>query len=80
MPNTFNILGRKVRSSSQRRYIVIAVRAMPYDNVNGTTYHPFHHFVKRSDNLITARKAKQQYGSVLGGVVVIMDSITGQEV
>jgi len=79
---TFTVRGHKVRSQSQRRYIVVAVRPEPVPTANGY-YVAFARIERRSDNLATARKAARHYDFNLAGngsFAVVVDSATGEEV
>lgn len=90
MTKTFSIRGQKIRSASQRRYIVVACR--PADFVGQRwdyrveahvpeTYKAFTaHIVRRSDSLQVARAAARKVGFVAGGWIVIVDQTTGEEV
>ena len=89
MSSTFTVRGQKVRSQSNRRFIVVAVRPEAITNENGT-YVAFARIVKRSDNVDTARTsarrwtadhraAARRYGSA-DDFAVVVDSTTGQEI
>lgn len=77
---TFTVRGHKVRSASQRRYIVVAVRPEPYVSEHSGTHATFTRIIKRSDNLATANKAVEKYGCLFGAFAVIIDSVTGEEI
>lgn len=94
MPSkTFTVRGHKVRSQSQRRFIVFAVRPEPitirpedeaariFGRTPGT-YPAFVETVRRSDSIARAERIRQsQVGKWgVGTAVVIVDSTTGEEV
>lgn len=82
MTKTFNIRGQKVRSASQRRYIVVVVRPTAVTvAATGETYVPFARVHKRSDSVETARREANRYGRPGPGCsVVVVDTATGEEV
>lgn len=89
MAKTFTVRGVKVRTSSQRRYVVVAARAADsvvsrWDyRVEGyvdEAVKAFTEIVRRSDSIDAARAAVRKYGRVSGGFVVIVDTVTGEEV
>lgn len=89
MTKTFTIHGMKIRSASQRRYIVVAGR---HTEIAGTrwdhrhemyvpeTFKAFIETVKRSDNYETAKREQRKYGRVSYGFVAVIDTTTGEEV
>lgn len=90
MQSTFTVRGVKVRTASQRRFVVVACR--PEDFLgrrwngaeNGYVPAAFTAFapviVRRSDSFETARAAAAKYGFVPGGFVTVVDTTTGEEV
>ncbi len=88
--STFTIRGQKVRTQSQRRYVVVACRPADFpgkrwDYINGdyvpyafTAFKP--EILKRSDSLATAVAAQHKYGHLAGGWVAVIDTVTGEEV
>lgn len=77
---TFEVRGQKVRTSTQRRYVVIAVRSEPVHVAGEGTYVAFARIEKRSDNIETARKAAAKHPRFVGGETVVMDTATGWEI
>jgi hypothetical protein len=82
MKGTFNIRGAKVRTASQRRYVVVIVRP---EAVNDPAFAeplaPFTAIYKRSDRLLTVRDYVRQYGRpATGAFIAIVDTVTGEEV
>ncbi len=86
--STFTIRGQKVRTQSQRRYIVVACRPDHFEGRRwtGSEYVPYTflafspEILKRSDSLATASAASRKYGFVPGGWNVVIDTVTGEEV
>ncbi len=90
-PSTLTVRGRKVSNRSNRRWIVVAVRAEDvtiraedeahriFGRAVGT-YVAFAEVIARSDSIATARKRAERYGRSVGTVVVVVDSTTGEEV
>ncbi len=81
MTNTLTVRGMKVRSRSNRRYVVVFVRTEPYTDREGFTYQPKIEIERRSDNIETLRKHVSRSGR--GGHTfhrVIVDTTTGEEV
>jgi hypothetical protein len=86
---TFTIRGQKLRSQSNRRYLVVACRPddftwQRFDNATQTyvsetltAFGP--ETIRRSDSLDTAKTAARRYGFVPGGYVTVIDTVTGAE-
>lgn len=83
MQQTFTVRGHKIRSQSNRRYLVIAVRPAPVP-LAGTAgkgmYVAFARVEKRTDNIKTARAAIRKYGHANGAFAVVIDAATGAEI
>lgn len=69
-----DVRGQKLRTQTQRRYVVVRVRPAASEGA------AFARVVKRSDNLETARRVERGYCPSLGAVTVVVDLRTGQEV
>jgi hypothetical protein len=92
MSATFTVRGHKIRTASQRRYIVAIVqpreRTVTVAQWNGEAMVPAQVVVpagarihKRSDSIATARQHAQRYGYQTGGsFAVVVDTATGSEV
>jgi len=88
----FTVRGVKVRTASQRRFVVVACRPADVPEMRqtgrvvdgeieyaptGHTLRAYTEIVKRSDSVATARKACRY---VTGGWCVVVDTVTGLEV
>lgn len=93
MPTTtFTVRGHKVRSASQRRYIVVIVQprdreAFVQERRNGEwvtepiTVPAGARVHKRSNSVATAHQHASRYGFPTGGnFAVVIDTVTGEEV
>lgn len=79
-PASFEVNGFKIRTRTQRRYVVVATRAMPFTNERGT-YVAFAEVVKRTDNIETARKEENRRGVTdTRCYAVVVDTTTGRQV
>jgi hypothetical protein len=89
MTKTFYVKGVKMRTSSQRRYVVVAGREHAAEgrqwDYRTESYVPRHFaaiapsIVRRSDSFEVARKAASAQ-RVAGGYAVVIDTTTGEEV
>ena len=77
--STFTVRGFKLRTRSNRRYVAVAVRPAPVTTESGT-YVAFADVRKRSDNLDTLRRFQRSYGWETGAYVVIIDTVSGEEI
>lgn len=89
---TLQVRGHKVRTATQRRYVVVVVA--PRDRTFQTKQFADGQFVdatvtvpanarihKRSDSIETARKLARNYGVYsTGEFAVVVDTITGEEI
>lgn len=87
MPSTtLNVRGIKLRTQTQRRYVVVMTRTedtVVRDSLDQlVTYLKFAYVEKRSDNIDTARKAQRSAYNHRGPscVVIVFDTTTGEEV
>lgn len=67
---TFHVRGVKVKTASRRRYAVFAIRLSDRTST----------CLRRSDDLDVARTFARRLGYAVDRVVVIVDTVTGQEV
>ena len=85
------VRGIRVTTRTPRRFAAIAVRPetvtlTPEDEAvrifgrRPGTYPAFAEVIKRSDSYATARKAATKYGRFIGGVAVVVDLTTGEEI
>jgi hypothetical protein len=77
--HTFTVRGHKVRTSTNRRYVAVAVRPEPVTTEKGT-FVAFARVEKRSDNLATLNRAARNNGYATGAFMVVVDTTTGLEV
>ena len=96
MTSKFTVQGVEFRTSTQRRYVVVAGRKTSVEGsrwsstaVDGAgrqgayvpcTFPVFSEIVRRSDSVATARAAASKYGRPTGGFVAVIDTTTGKEV
>ena len=78
-PATITVRGHRVSNRSNRRWLAVAVRPEAVVTERGT-YVPFAEVRKRSDNLGTVRREARRYGWANGAFMVVVDSLTGEEV
>jgi hypothetical protein len=76
---TFTVRGHRIRSQSNRRFIVVQIYqavspSPPYGKVEKAQIY------KRSDSIQTCRAHIQRYGFWAGSYMVIVDTTTGEEV
>lgn len=86
----FTVRGMTGRTASQRRYIVVAGRPVDVDaqewDYRTESYVPARfvafgpEIVRRSDSIDTARAAVRRHSRIIGGFVVVVDTVTGEEV
>lgn len=74
-----NARGRTIRTSSNRRFVVVAVRTEAIQTEQGWLV-AFAEIFKRSDRLATARAAAQRTGTAQGAVNIVIDTFTGEEI
>lgn len=79
MTTNFTVRGHKIRTSTNRRYVAVAVRPEPVTTDKGT-FVAFADIRKRSDNLDTIRRECRKYGFATGAFMVAVDTTTGEEV
>lgn len=83
---TIDVRGHRIRTATQRRYVVVAVRtadvnvSLAHAPGRVETYYAFASIIRRSDSLSTARTAARRYGRVVGSFAVVVDLTTGEEV
>jgi hypothetical protein len=73
MQGTFTVAGQRVRTSSQRRYVIFLVCA----KASGGESVSIH---KRTDSLDKARRIVSNYGWASNYRLVIVDTTTGETV
>jgi hypothetical protein len=88
MTKTFTIRGQKIRSASQRRFIVVVCRPADYegrrwDYAKGDyvpeTYKAFRPtIIRRSDDVVTARKERDKFNAGPGAWVIVVDTMSGE--
>ncbi len=88
--STFEIRGQKLRSKSNRRFLVVVCRPDDFAGrrwdgaVNDYVPETYRAFgpvtIRRSDSLETARAAGRKYGFVAGGWNVVFDTVTEEEI
>lgn len=76
---TFTVRGHKLRTRTNRRFVVVAVRPEPVTTDAGT-YVAFADIRKRTDNIDTARTVARRYGFPPGAFAVVVDLTTGEEI
>jgi hypothetical protein len=86
MKTTIHIHGMKIRTASQRTYVVVAGRpeagtfrfwSHVYSDYRYEHGEPFIKIVARSDSFETACKRADKFGYVVGGFVKVVDTRTG---
>lgn len=96
MTSRFTVQGVDFRTSTQRRYVVVAGRSTAFNGKRWSytavdaqgrqgayvpcTFAVFSEIVKRSDSIATARAAASKRGTPSGGFVAVIDTTTGKEV
>lgn len=78
MRGTFTVRGMKLRNGSNRRYLVVAVRPSTI-RLPGGDLVTFVETRKRSDSSATARKEADKTYRAEGVAIVVLDTVTGEE-
>jgi hypothetical protein len=79
MQGTFTVAGKRVRTSSMRRFVAFQV-VREFDGVRYTDAIRAINVWKRSDSLATIRTAVQRQGFHSSTRYVVIDTSTGEEV
>ena len=92
-PSSLTVRGQRISNRSNRRFLVVAVRPEPIrvtpeeaaisrGRLQSGVYVAFAEVLKRSDSAVTARRFQEsQVGRMgFGTAVVLVDSVTGEEV
>lgn len=79
---TFEVHGHKVRTRTQRRYVIVTVRPEPVRTDKDDVYVAFARVDKRTDNVVTAKDYARRWANSLGPgcLLVVVDTTTGKEV
>lgn len=82
MPTTRKLVvrGIAVKTTTPRRYAVVAVRPEPWTASDGYVYPQFASVIKRTDNLDVAHATCRRRGVGTGSFPVIVNLTTGEEV
>jgi hypothetical protein len=73
------VRGREIKTRTERRYVVVAVRPKPTATEAGT-FVAFARVEKRTDSIETARTVARRYGFANGAFAVVIDTTTGGEI
>lgn len=91
MTKTFTVRGVKMRTATQRRYVAVAVRPAgtyrywdAYEGATGAYVEEelpaLATILRRSDRIEPLRAAIRRTGRIIGAALVVVDTLTGEEI